>query len=130
MDLLKLSGSDLVDVLHYYFEEDLTHSSELQANSRTVTRENIYKNLYDTEYKYGYLNNVSSNGTDNNVVKLDNASGVSTPVEFDTEPEDNLSDIKPFSPKKRKEVKPYVPPTQFDGASEVPFGNILDAPIN
>jgi hypothetical protein len=124
-----MSGPNLLDVLHYYFEEDLTHSSELHANSRTVTRENIYKNLYDTEYKYGYLNNVGTNDTNNNVVKLDNASGVSIPLEFDTEPEDNLSDIKPFNPK-RKEVKPYVPPTQFDGTAEIPFGNILDAPMN
>jgi len=116
----------MLDVLHYYFEEDLVYSTQMESESRSQVRESIYKNLYNTEYKYGQK--VKSSSLDRNVVKLENASG-STDLYFDTEPTEELSDIKPFNPK-RKEVKPYTPPTQFDGGSEVPFGNILDAPMN
>jgi len=27
-------------------------------------------------------------------------------------------------------IKPYIPPTEFDPESLVPFGSVLDAPIN
>lgn len=119
----------MLDVLHYYFEEDLVYSTQMESESRIFARENIYKNLYNIEYKYGSSKSDSrSDRRDNNVVKLENASG-SVDLDYDTEPTEDLSDIKPFNPK-RKTVKPYVPPTNFDGEAEIPFGNILDAPIN
>lgn len=100
----------------------------MEGNSRTSTRENLYKNLYGVEYKYGSLTGSRTDSQDDNVVKLNSASG-SRPIELEAEPEEDLSGIKPFNPK-RKTVKPYVAPTNFDGEAEIPFGNILDAPIN
>jgi len=130
IDLANMEGADMLDVLHYYFEQDLVSSSSFESEARVKVRENLYRELYKTEYSYGYLlpGNPDTDGDTNNVVKLNSASG-DRQIPFDVEPEDNLSDIEPFSPK-RKSVKPFVPATNFNGESEVPFGNILDAPMN
>ena len=110
----------MVDVLHYFFEEDLRFSSEEEIEATSTTREVVYRNLYKTDYKYK-MHKKSRNGSTNQYT----AAGVEN-----TYPTDGYfgEDIEPFDPTKG-EVKPYIPPTEFDGESPLPFGRTLDAPL-
>lgn len=43
----------MLDVLHYYYEVDMTPDSVEQANIRDSLRKAMYPLLYDKEYEYG-----------------------------------------------------------------------------
>lgn len=110
-----MDASDMLDVLHYLMEED-THRDREAASAQTEARKVLYKELYNREYKYGYEGKKSS-GTD-----FDNLdSPASGWGEYD--------DLQPFDPSARQDVKPYVPPTEFDPDSADPFGGLLDGPV-
>lgn len=98
--------SDMLDVLHYYMEEDFRVSSAEQAEARDKARSVIYTSLYNKKYKFKNSENTYSQDT---------ASGYN---EF-------VSDEDPL----KGPTKSYVPPTDFNPSSEKPFGDILDAPI-
>lgn len=104
----------MVDVLHYFFEEDMSFTSQEQAEAQSKTRENLYSTMYGMTYKYAYKSKQQNQ-----------------PVNFDdipTEDSSDMADIKPFDPKKEP-TKAYIPPTDFDPTSSNPFGNGLDAPM-
>ena len=107
----------MLDVLHYFFEEDLDFSTAEQAEAREATRTQLYRDLYNEDYKY------TSNRAANRRAR--------TSVEFDVdEPTPEPEKIRPFDPKNPTgEVKPYVPPTRVDAQSAKPFGDVLDAPM-
>ena len=117
LQLAGMEASDMLDVLHYFFEEDLNFSTAEQADAREATRDQLYRDLYNTEYKY------KSPKSRNR--------GSGQPVDFDIdEPVTAPEKIRPFDPMNPTgEVKPYVPPTRFDANSTKPFGDILDAPL-
>ncbi len=74
-------------------------------------RETVYKDLYKRAYRYG-----SGSSRVNDFSQIDDPYGDDLPT-----PVDPL--LRSF------EVKPYVPPTSFDGTSSRPFGSVLDAPL-
>lgn len=107
----------MLDVLHFFFEEDVNYSSGEQAEAHGKIRSNMYSTLYGVEYKYAsHAINKSGNGFDN--------STISEPLDAD-EPE-NLPD--PFNPRE-KAVIPFSPATKFDPDAAKPFGDILDNPL-
>jgi hypothetical protein len=97
----------MLDVIHYFFEEDLRVESKEALEAISKTREQIYNTLYNRTYKSA----VASSGTGYNVSDASgqNATAFSTPS-ADT-------------------VKPFVPATQFDPDSSLPFGEKLDSPL-
>lgn len=114
----------MLDVIHYYFEDDLDVSTAEQQQARSDTRSSVYRILYGTTYKYG------TSGTSNN-----SNSGVFT-ADGSEIPTDGFfadNDITPFDPTNNNEpkpVKPFVPATNMDADSPLPFGKVLDAPFN
>lgn len=119
LQLAKMPASDMLDVLHYFFEDDSNYSTAEQAKARTGMRTQIYQSLYYTNYKYGLDEDTS------NV-----AGGVSSPTgDLDSFDEDEILDpINPFA-KKNKSAAPYTPPTQLREDAVNPFGEVLDAPL-
>ena len=97
----------MLDVIHYFYEEDLNFTSVEQSKIAEARRVAIYKHLYDTDYKYR-TDGVSSSNADGSFGE---------------------DDIVPFDPSNAP-VKPYIPPTQVDADFANPFGGVLDAPIN
>jgi hypothetical protein len=116
ISLGELSASDMVDVLHYLFEEDMNYVSAEQAEAKSKTRENLYSTMYNMTYKYAY----KSNNTNKNEF-ID-------PDTIPTEDGPTLDDIKPFNPKEQP-TKAYVPPTDFNPGAANPFMGTLDAPM-
>ena len=101
--------SDMLDVVHYFYEEDLNYASVEQAQMTDARRITLFKQLYGVEYKY------ASEDIKNKTA------GQSSNFDFD--------DLAPFDPT-NAETKPFVPATEVDEYSSTPFGDILDAPIN
>jgi hypothetical protein len=105
--------SDMLDVLHFFFEEDSTSmSSAEQVEARDSVRENLYSTLYKTTYKYSQSK----------------SRAVANPEDLPFEDEEPLP--KPFDPLEvNKPPKPFKRATDFDPDSALPFGSVLDAPL-
>lgn len=102
----------MLDVLHFYFEEDFGHPSAESAARNSLMRETLYTSLYEMEYKY----------------KIESP-GESKPKTYedyeDADDAEDYSDINVFSPSTR----PYVAPTEMKNDEKKPFGDILDSPL-
>lgn len=107
-----MEASEMLDVLHYLFEEDLLGGHPELAEAKTDIRTMIYRDLYRDTYNYG----IEGSG------KKYNGTGESLPKEGLYE------DLRPFDPLAGP-TKPYTPPTDFDGESPLPFGSVLDGPL-
>lgn len=99
----------MTDVLHYYLEDDMRYSTAEEAEAVTSYRTQLYLE-YGTTYKYG----VSSKKQTGKSYMPKNAS------------EDYGFDDPLLA---SEETKPYVPPTDFNPNSAMPFGSLLDAPL-
>jgi hypothetical protein len=118
MRLASMEASDMVDVIHYLFEEDTVFFSTEQAAYKDSLRGNLYRDMYEREYKY--VNKSSSDGSYGMDTLDAPLNATEEPVEQDK--------IRVFSPRE-KTAKPYSPPTQVKADDIKPFGSVLDAPI-
>ena len=114
--LLELDMSDMLDVLHYMFEEDITSVvNKEQSDAKDITRNTIYSSMYGTVYKYG----VSTPKTDFSNLDDpldDNDDGIPQPVD-------------PFERSGAVRPKAYTPATEFNPDAANPFGKLLDSPL-
>lgn len=96
----------MLDVIHYFYEEDMNYSSLEQIQMSDARRINIFEGLYGVTYPYA----------------SDSARAAT---------QDEFGNIKQFNPAGNGNgtTKPYMPPTDFDPDSFNPFGQALDAPI-
>jgi hypothetical protein len=91
--------SDMLDIVHFFFEEDSRYGSQEEVESVSAVRSQIYETLYGVPYAY----KVKSGGKTRSTTTSD------------------IPDVD--------EVKPYIPPTEFDPGSSNPFGAVLEAPL-
>lgn len=109
----------MLDVIHFIFEDDLASASGEQAESRSRTREIVYRDFYEREYRY----KTSSSGSSSRSQNYGETYADGTPV-------DDFSDLEPFDPlEQAKPTKPYMAPTEFNPDAVLPFGKDLDAPL-
>jgi hypothetical protein len=115
-----MEASDMLDVLHYFFEDDLFYSTVEQAEGRDRSRVAIYQDFYDSSYAYSTTTNSTAGGK-GFTKNFDD-------YEFISEEEEEK--IVPFDPlQKKKAVKPFIRPTNVNAAADQPFGETLDGPI-
>ena len=114
-----MNASDMLDVLHYFFEDDMNYASAEQADAKDRTREIIYQDFYG--HKYAYSNTQA--GTSSNY----SASGQGIVRDFNADDEEEK--IEAFDPMK-KPPKSFVPATKVNAASPKPFGAVLDEPLS
>lgn len=115
LNLREMEASDMIDVIHFLFEDDLNVPSSEVMEARSSIRKTIYESMYGEPYKYEYKskNNVSASGKD--------------PFDSDNFYGEDLTPFDPSAPP--KPTKPYTPPTDFSEDSALPFGEVLDAPL-
>jgi hypothetical protein len=115
LNLKEMEASDMLDVLHYFIEEDMNYLSAEHADGRSRTREILYQDFYGYRYPYASSNtaNVSAQG------------GITK--NFDDPIDDE--EIVAFNPLKGP-TKAFVPATPVDASSRKPFGAILDEPLS
>lgn len=100
----------MLDVVHYMFEEDTARlSTAEQADAISAMRTSVY-GMYDRTYKYGSKSTNQSSGR--KYITDDSAPGLDLPADAD-----------------QTALKPYVPATEFNPESAMPFGGVLDAPL-
>jgi hypothetical protein len=97
-----METADMLDVLHYFFEQDNEYTSAELAQTRSGVRTRLYDIFYGTTYNYSH--------------KEENSQGFSDG--------DDFSDITPVDPMKNQTVKPFVPATDVSA-----LGKILDGPV-
>lgn len=112
----EMAGADMLDVIHYLFEEDVAFVSEDHAQSQSGTRTRLYQDLYGTVYKYPYKSKGGTNGR-----SYIDESVIDEPFVQEDLP-------KPFDPRATA-PKPFVPATKLNPDAADPFGGLLDAPI-
>lgn len=110
----------MLDVLHYFFEEDLFYSSAEQAEGRDRSRVAIYEDFYNSSYVYSVASTSAAGGR-----------GVTRNFDdFNAISEEEEEKIVPFDPlQKQKALKPFIKPTVVNAAASQPFGDMLDGPI-
>ena len=106
INLEELNAGDMLDVLHYFFEDDTHYSSEIQAESKNSLRVHLYESMYQKPYAYASSRARPKSKTFNAEGGLD---------------EQYIAD--------NQEIKPFVPATDFDPESINPFGDLLDRPV-
>lgn len=114
VNLAGLEASDMLDVIHYFFEEDIRDLAKEQIEHNNSVRDSIYENLYEGKYKRVFAKTKSS-----------------TSYDFDEElsAEEKPEPIKPFNPRSEK-TKNYMAPTPVFNNPDKPFGNTLEEPLN
>lgn len=108
----------MLDVLHYYFEEDIDYESEDRAEARSRLRSRVYEEMYGRPYKYARKSQREATEYPEEELASDS--------DWLSEAEER--EITPFQPKKKPTI-PYSPPSNVDIGSELPFGSALDAPM-
>jgi hypothetical protein len=99
--------SDMLDVIHYLFEEDAIVTSEAEFDTKNSARDVIYETVYNRKFAYSTKNSKDFNAADG---------------QYSSEPFDKEGN---YIPSKTNNVKPYVPPTNFNPDSDNPFGSVL-----
>lgn len=126
-----MDAQDMLDVIHYMLEDDLNLVSPEQAEARSKTRVLIYDSFYGKAFKYGVTARSTSRGMTKSFDFDDDPGFVNNPdggiIPFDPTKGPNSSAEEPPIVKKSKG---YVPPTDFNPDSGMPFGKILDSPMN
>ena len=120
LNIQEMEASDMLDVLHYFFEEDFRYATYEEARYKDEMRKHLYSNMYERSYDYVQ----TSPETDDDYTG-DSISDLKELPEA-SEPEEEA--INPFNPR-AKNLKPFVPATEIDESSATPFGSILDEPI-
>jgi hypothetical protein len=113
-----MEASDMLDVLHYFFEDDLNYSTPEQAEARDKMRNSLYGQLYQTTYRYATGANSNANAKARDFSIEDEEV---QPVELK---ERKIDSFNPAVP-----PKPYVAPTAVNPNAARPFGNVIDAPL-
>jgi hypothetical protein len=118
LNLKEMEASNMLDVIHFYLEEDFSSPSSEAAKLKSATREHFYREMYGLEYQFKIKDDT---------YKTKNFDVEDLP--WDNEDQDGPDeDIKPFNPKKQP-AKSYVPATPVSENSSLPFGGALDAPL-
>jgi hypothetical protein len=113
LNLKEMEASDMLDVIHFFLEEDTRHASKEEADARSSAREIIYQDFYGHPYKYS--DSRSTQGT--------SAQG----DYYIEEPEDDT--VVPFDPLKGP-TKSFVPATPVNAAMSRPFGAVIEEPLS
>jgi hypothetical protein len=114
LKLKEMEASEMLDVVHFLFEEDNKYVSREEVLSLSAVRKNIYKDLYKTDYKY-YIDPADFDGK-----KTSNGRNYVADSDFVE---------TPFDPMAPAERKGFTPATELKEDEYLPFGPVLDAPI-
>jgi hypothetical protein len=112
-----MEASDMLDVLHFFFEESVNYSTAEQAKASDQMRAKLYNDLYKRKYKYAAKPGMG---------------GYTASADFDLEEENPVAkeEVQPFNPRHKEPTKSFVPATQVSTDEVNPFKGILDAPIS
>jgi hypothetical protein len=113
----ELGSSDMIDVLHFMFEEDMFTATGEEAEHKSRVRTTLYREFYNKEYGYKISSSSGSASGGDLLPPLDEEYEIK---QFNPHPQDSPVKTKP---------KPFVPTTNFNPDSVLPFGKDIDSPL-
>jgi hypothetical protein len=117
LNLASMEASDMLDVIHYFYDDDNRYNGYDEAKIVSGFRDAVYRIMYKTDYSF------KMDDDESEVKNFDD-------LEFDDSGSmEKEEPVVPFNPR-ASNVKPYTPPTEFKEDSSKPFGSILDAPLS
>lgn len=117
--LREMEASEMLDVVHYFFDQDNNYSTAEQAEAHSLIRRAVFRDWYGKEYRYGVPEKNNSLGEQQFI-----------PNDVGEDLEESITPVDPFKKASSAgQSKPFVPTTDFDDRSSKPFGSILDAPL-
>ena len=81
--LAEMELSDMVDVLHFYFEDDSRYASAEEAEAVSALRSSLYSTMYNTKYVYAMKSGSGSNRSNEFSPVTDELKPYIAPTEFD-----------------------------------------------
>lgn len=123
-----MEASDLLDVIHYYFEEDSIPPFEGAEKARVAIRSNLYSELYGHPYAFGTSDSGSSSKFPDGIDAATEAYlAEELPAPFN--PRSGGTSSSESSPLEGEMThKGYVPATSFDPSQANPFEGVLMPP--
>ncbi len=124
MELTEMEASDMMDVLHFLFEEDFTAVSEDHARSKSAMRDALYNDMYGVTYPFKMKPPKGQPGRASNEFQY---------------PDDDFSEldgVEPVNPRAKNAFEaPAKTKTKFVSAESMPIlidtsFDGLDAPLN
>lgn len=107
----------MLDVIHYFFEEDQKISSKEEGSAKDRVREIVYESFYSSKYKYSSAKNNTTRG------------GVTNYDDIELMSEDEEEKLMQFDPLKQP-TKSFIAPTIGNAKSPKPFGSLIDEPFS
>lgn len=75
--------ADMLDVIHFLFEEDSRYISQEEVESVSAMRTQIYETLYGVSYNYKVKKSARSNSTSTGISGIEETKPYIPPTEFD-----------------------------------------------
>lgn len=119
----------MLDVIHFMLEEDMFVGSVAEIESKSKTRETIYKVFYDRPYQYGVSTGASSGDYSDSEFYEDDSFLPADIAKDGFQTDEIIVPLDPNEPPIKKSHKPYVPATDFNPDAPQPFGRLIDGPI-
>ena len=121
-NLVEMEASDMMDCLHFLFEEDFTAINEDHAQSRSAIRDHLYTELYGVKYSFKMPPRKDARGR---------SVGASGSNEFDySEFEASLAnETASFDPRKKDAFSPRDKPLETTG-KKIKFVDASTVPVN
>lgn len=117
LNLAGMEASDMLDVIHYFYDDDNRYNGYDEAKIVSGFRDAVYSIMYKKDYLF------KMDDSDSGIKDFDEIDQMVLDSEEKEEP------VVPFNPR-ASNVKPYTPPTEFKEDSSKPFGSVLDAPLS
>lgn len=83
LSLAEMELSNMLDVVHFFFEEDSRFSSAEEAEGVSALRTSIYRDLYGVKYRYASTKRKNKNLNEDYYSDLEETKPYIPPTEFD-----------------------------------------------
>ena len=83
LSLAEMELSNMLDVVHFFFEEDSRFSTAEEAEGVSALRTSVYKDLYGVTYKYASTKRKNTNSNEDYYSDLEQTKPYMPPTEFD-----------------------------------------------
>lgn len=87
LNLLEMDAVEMLDVIHYFLDEDMRYATPESAQMHSSVRHTLYGSLYNRPYKYGSSNKTSGESVEPAV------KGYIPPTEFDADSSDPFGGV-------------------------------------
>jgi hypothetical protein len=118
-----MEASDMLDLIHFYFEVEHSYYSEEHMKSSSKIKEALYEDMYGKTYKYKHVDKSKRSSNPTNEY-----GSASDDMYMEHDEQDDEEVVQPFNPAK-VQLPPIQPETKINESAANPYEGLLDAPL-